>query len=149
MITTPFFARGGQEENTAFQEERVAIVSAFGPEVVKLLSVAEIEEEIVINGRKFTLCEIEGKKAVLFMSGVSMVNAAMTTQMALDHFNITHILFSGRQKKERFCLPFFNQECCLPAQQNLSFFRSRIIRNYFIDNLKESLLKLECKENLT
>src|SRR5690606_18538493 len=31
----------------------------------------------------------------LFMSGVSMVNAAMSTQLALDNFNISAIVFSG------------------------------------------------------
>jgi len=77
------------------QPGRIAIISAFGPEVIKLKDMAKIEKEEVINGRTFVLCEIEGKKAVLFLSGVSMVNAAMTTQLAIDHFNITHILFSG------------------------------------------------------
>ncbi|BHH85229.1 5'-methylthioadenosine/S-adenosylhomocysteine nucleosidase [Desulforhopalus sp. 52FAK] len=84
-----------QAAGGAVQTERVAIISAFGPEIEKLKSQAIIEEERVINGRSFTLCEIEGKKVVLFLSGISMVNAAMTTQMALDNFNITHILFSG------------------------------------------------------
>lgn len=32
---------------------------------------------------------------VLFRSGVSLVNAAMTTQAALDHFQIRRIVFSG------------------------------------------------------
>ena len=74
---------------------RIAIISAFGPEIVKLKSIANIEKQVVLNGRSFTLCSIEGKEAVLFLSGVSMVNAAMSTQFALDHFTITHILFSG------------------------------------------------------
>ena len=74
---------------------RIAIVSAFGPEIVKLKANAQVEDQIVLNGRSFTLCKIEGREAVLFLSGESMVNAAMTTQLALDHFNITHILFSG------------------------------------------------------
>ena len=32
---------------------------------------------------------------VLFLSGVSMVSAAMTKQLALDHFPIERIVFSG------------------------------------------------------
>jgi adenosylhomocysteine nucleosidase len=95
FLGTSLWSEGVQELPSPSQEERIAIVSAFGPEVVKLKSIATIEEEIVINGKSFTLCEIEGKKAVLFLSGISMVNAAMTTQMALDTFNISHILFSG------------------------------------------------------
>jgi adenosylhomocysteine nucleosidase len=31
----------------------------------------------------------------MFLSGVSMVNAAMTTQLALDRFKVSHIVFSG------------------------------------------------------
>ncbi len=77
------------------QESRIAIISAFGPELEMLKGHAVIEEERVINGKTFTLCELEGKKAVLFLSGISMVNAAMSTQQALDLFDISHILFSG------------------------------------------------------
>jgi len=95
LLGAGLFAEGSQETIPAVQDERIAIISAFGPELTKLKTVATIEDVVVINGRSFTLCEIEGKKAVLFFSGVSMVNAAMTTQMALDHFNISHILFSG------------------------------------------------------
>lgn len=74
---------------------RIAIVSAFGPELDKLKNKAVIEEERVINGKTFTLCELEGRKAVLFLSGISMINATMSTQLALDTFPVTHILFSG------------------------------------------------------
>ncbi len=96
VMSTSLFAEGSQETINSYKsEERIAVVSAFGPEIVKLKEVADIEQEIIINGKSFTLCEIDGKKAVLFLSGVSMVNAAMTTQMALDTFNISAILFSG------------------------------------------------------
>lgn len=95
VLSTTLIAGGAKETTVEAPVERIAIISAFGPEIVKLKSIANVEEEVVINGRTFTLCEIEGKKTVLFLSGVSMVNAAMTTQMALDNFNISHILFSG------------------------------------------------------
>jgi adenosylhomocysteine nucleosidase len=95
VLSTTLIAGGAKDATVETPVERIAIISAFGPEIVKLKSIANIEEEVVINGRSFTLCEIEGKEVVLFLSGVSMVNAAMTTQMALDHFNISHILFSG------------------------------------------------------
>jgi adenosylhomocysteine nucleosidase len=32
---------------------------------------------------------------VLFLSGISMTNAAMTTQLALDRFRVTHVVVSG------------------------------------------------------
>jgi adenosylhomocysteine nucleosidase len=93
FCSLPLWAQGNTIQAT--QPGRIAIISAFGAEIVKLKDTAKIEKEEVFNGRTFVLCEIEGKKAVLFLSGVSMVNAAMTTQLAIDHFNITHILFSG------------------------------------------------------
>src|SRR5690606_25799178 len=48
-----------------------------------------------VNGTRFTTGVLQGKPVVLFLSGISMTNAAMTTQLALDRFNISHIVFSG------------------------------------------------------
>ena len=36
-----------------------------------------------------------GREVVLFLSGISVVNAAMTAQLALNRFRIARILFSG------------------------------------------------------
>ena len=41
------------------------------------------------------LAKLRGKPVVLFLSGISMTNAAMNTQLVLDRFNVTHIVFSG------------------------------------------------------
>jgi adenosylhomocysteine nucleosidase len=48
-----------------------------------------------VNGIEFSTGTLEGKPVVMFLSGVSMVNAAMTTQLALDRFKVSHIVFSG------------------------------------------------------
>jgi adenosylhomocysteine nucleosidase len=74
---------------------RTAVMSAFEPEWTLLQSTLEDRKDYVLNGTIFLTGEIEGKPVVLFLSGVSMVNAAMTTQLALDHFNIDRIVFSG------------------------------------------------------
>lgn len=74
---------------------RIAIVSAFEPELEKLKSEAQIQQVRVINGRKHYLGRLEGHDVVLLLSGISMVNAAMTTQALLDHFDIREIIFSG------------------------------------------------------
>ncbi len=74
---------------------RLAVVSAFAPELGALLAQTEVQETHVIHGRTFTLGTLAGNDVVLFLSGVSMVNATMTTQTALDTFNLTGILFSG------------------------------------------------------
>jgi hypothetical protein len=52
--------------------QRIGFVSAFDPEL-----------------------KVYGKHLYFFLSGVSMVNAALTTQMAIDHFQLDAIIFSG------------------------------------------------------
>ncbi len=61
---------------------RLAIISAFEPETKKLLREAQISDTYTINGRSFHLGKLANNEVVLFQSGVSMVNAAMTTQTA-------------------------------------------------------------------
>jgi adenosylhomocysteine nucleosidase len=74
---------------------RLAIVSAFEPELKQLLSQAKIEQRYEINGRSYYSGQLAGHQVILFLSGVSMVNAAMSTQAAIDHFNLTGIILSG------------------------------------------------------
>jgi adenosylhomocysteine nucleosidase len=74
---------------------RLVIMSAFEPELTQLLSQTNVMETYVINGRTYHVGELAGKDVVLVLSGVSMVNAAMTTQTVLDHFDVNGIIFSG------------------------------------------------------
>ena len=74
---------------------RVAVISAFPPEIGALNAATAEQKAYEVNGVRFMTGTLEGKPVVVFLSGVSMVNAAMTTQMALDRFNITRIVFSG------------------------------------------------------
>ena len=74
---------------------RIAVMSAFGPELEALKAAAAHKRTVMIHGTSFILGELEGKPVVLVLSGVSMVNAAMTTQLMLDHFPIRAIVFSG------------------------------------------------------
>ncbi|QDY70602.1 5'-methylthioadenosine/S-adenosylhomocysteine nucleosidase [Qingshengfaniella alkalisoli] len=74
---------------------KVAVMSAFAPEWIALQDELANAEETVINGNHFITGTLGGKDVVLFLSGISMVNAAMTTQVALDHFDIGAIVFSG------------------------------------------------------
>lgn len=79
----------------ALAEPRVALMSAFAPEWTALQDAVEDAEAEVINGVRFVTGTLEGQPVVLFLSGISMVNAAMTTQLALDRFEVKAILFSG------------------------------------------------------
>lgn len=89
--SVPAFAQAEALDSTP----RLAIVSAFGPEIVLMLQEAEVADTYTVNGVTFTTGTLMGNDVVLFLSGVSTVNTAMTIQSAIDHFNITHIIFSG------------------------------------------------------
>jgi adenosylhomocysteine nucleosidase len=77
------------------QKPRIAVASAFEPEWTVLRSEIEEPAEHMVNGRSFITGKLAGKDVVLFLSGISMVNAAMNTQIALDRFSLTAIVFSG------------------------------------------------------
>lgn len=83
------------QAQTASGDGLTAIVSAFAPEIVALQEGFSDTETQQINGTTFTTGTFEGQRVVMFLSGVSMVNAAMTTQLALDTFDIERIVFSG------------------------------------------------------
>ena len=74
---------------------RVAVVSAYAPELSVLRSELDDAAAYSVNGVEFSVGTLQGRNVVLFLSGVSIVNAAMTTQLALDHFNVERIVFSG------------------------------------------------------
>ena len=74
---------------------RIAVVSAFAPELAILKSELTGATVHVMNGVEFATGRLEGRAVVLFLSGISVVNAAMTVQLAIDHFTIDRIVFSG------------------------------------------------------
>jgi adenosylhomocysteine nucleosidase len=74
---------------------RIAVITAFQPELTLLLGKAQDKKTYGANGVQFTTGTLEGKPVVMFLSGISMTNAAMNTQLALERFKITHIVYSG------------------------------------------------------
>lgn len=74
---------------------RLAIGSAFEPELKQILAKTQQKKQHEVNGRTLTTGVLAGHQVLLFYSGVSMVNAAMNTQAVIDHFRITGILFTG------------------------------------------------------
>ena len=74
---------------------RIAIISAFPAELALLQSRIERPQKQSVNGVEFTTGTLQGKHVVMFLSGVSMTNAAMNTQLVLDRFKVSHIVFSG------------------------------------------------------
>ena len=74
---------------------RVAVLSAFGPELDLLLNQLTDARKHAINGVTFTTGKLGDKPVVLFLSGISMTNAAMNAQLAMDCFKLTDIVVSG------------------------------------------------------
>ena len=76
-------------------EPRIAVMSAYEPEWKALKAALGEARSHYANGVEFVTGTLADRKVVLFLSGVSMVNAAMTSQLALDRFDITGIVVSG------------------------------------------------------
>src|SRR4051812_34652591 len=80
--------------NVPADTPRIAVISAFPAELALLESKVVDAHKQAINGVEFTTGTLQGQRVVLFLSGISMVNAAMNTQLALDRFKVSHIVFS-------------------------------------------------------
>jgi adenosylhomocysteine nucleosidase len=74
---------------------RISVESAFDAELANLLSEADIQQDYVLDGVSYHIGTLRGNNVVMFLTGTSMVNASMTTERALDNFNIERIVFSG------------------------------------------------------
>lgn len=79
---------------------RTVIITAFEPEWVALEGAVKSPKAYHINGLTILTGTMAGPKGagrpvVLLQSGVSMVNAAMNTQLVIDRFNARRIVFSG------------------------------------------------------
>jgi adenosylhomocysteine nucleosidase len=74
---------------------RVAVMSAFEPEWEELRAAMAEPVEHAVNGTTFVTGRLEGKDGVLLLTGISMVNAAMATQLAIERFDVERIVFSG------------------------------------------------------
>ena len=78
-----------------------AVVAAYEPEVKAIdaafstMDDAQITETIYIKGVKYQLGVYKGEPIVVFSTGVSITNAAMTVQMALDYFPIDRLVMMG------------------------------------------------------
>lgn len=74
---------------------RTVVMTAFPPEWEALVHSVDAPIEQKINGLTFITGTMKGKPVLLMQSGVSMVNAAMNTQIVLDRFTVKRIVFSG------------------------------------------------------
>jgi adenosylhomocysteine nucleosidase len=77
----------------------IAVLNAYGPEMdamIKefgLLQGGFIEKRV--KGFRYHIGRVEGKDVVVFETGMSLVNAAMALQLALERLPVSHVLFAG------------------------------------------------------
>ena len=74
---------------------RTVVMTAFPPEWDALIASVERPVAHKINDMTLITGTMTGKPVLLMQSGVSMVNAAMNTQLVLDRFAVKRIVFSG------------------------------------------------------
>jgi adenosylhomocysteine nucleosidase len=110
---------------------RLGIVSAFGQEADILVAQTRSSHTWVVNGNRFTTGVLRGVPVVIVLSGVSMVNSTMVTQLMVDHFRVQRLVMSGIAGgvnpahhvgdvtiPDRWAMPlevFWNRDSTLPA----------------------------------
>jgi adenosylhomocysteine nucleosidase len=83
--------------STLFAQEQAVtgIMFAFPEEGEWLKQRMEAQDSIIIAQRIFYSGKLEGKPIILVESGVGLIAAAMTTQLLIDNFHPSQILFTG------------------------------------------------------
>ena len=74
---------------------RTALLTAFQPEWDVLIHRVAHGDVFEIAGRQYVCGDLAGRAVVIAMTGMSMVNAAMTAQAVIDHFDVERVVFSG------------------------------------------------------
>lgn len=80
---------------TASQSNPLGIIGAMEEEIALLLQHMDGQQSQRIAGVTFTSGLLHGRPVVVCKSGVGKVNAALTTQLLIDRFAVTAILFTG------------------------------------------------------
>jgi adenosylhomocysteine nucleosidase len=84
-----------------YGEGYTAVVVAYAPEMEGILEAMEADPKAgisnvrVFNGVTYRSGTYHDKPILVFATGMSIANAAMTTQMALDYFPINELVFMG------------------------------------------------------
>ncbi|GAE25820.1 5'-methylthioadenosine nucleosidase [Halalkalibacter wakoensis JCM 9140] len=74
---------------------KIGIIGAMNEEIDRMKSEMEVTKEHCYATVTFYEGRMNQQAIVLCKSGVGKVNAALTTQLLVDHFSITHLLFTG------------------------------------------------------
>lgn len=74
---------------------KLGIIGAMDIEVETLISNLTDSQEYTIAKRKFFIGKISGLDVVIVQSGIGLVNAAITTQILINNFNVNYIINTG------------------------------------------------------
>ena len=89
LATVPAFA----------EPSYIAVAAAYEPEVVAIKKIFAAKKNTIavrnILGIRFEILDYKGKKLLFFPTGMSLTNAAMSLQVAFDHFPVRTFLFAG------------------------------------------------------
>ncbi|MEO8603725.1 MAG: hypothetical protein ABI629_14220 [bacterium] len=72
-----------------------AVLSAFPAELAAVLEHVEVEQTTVVDGRTVRLGRLGGARVVVAMTGIGLLNAAMTSTIVLDNFAVDGVIVSG------------------------------------------------------
>lgn len=77
----------------------IAVLNAYGPEMDAMVKEFGLLDggfrEQRVKGFRYHIGQVEGKDVVVFETGMSLVNASMALQLALERLPISHVLFAG------------------------------------------------------
>ncbi|MBP1999315.1 adenosylhomocysteine nucleosidase [Paenibacillus shirakamiensis] len=74
---------------------KLGLMGAMDEEIALLLGAMEEKKAVVVGGVTFTEGQLHGLTVVVCRSGVGKVNAAVTTQILVDRFQVSAIIFTG------------------------------------------------------
>src|SRR5262245_30997463 len=86
---------GSESDTAAPAARRFAVLSAFPAELAPHLDRAKVDETMVIENRVFRTGTLDGVPVVMALTGIGLVNAATTTRLLLDHFDVDGIVVSA------------------------------------------------------
>lgn len=91
LLTAPALSAAGRP--------LIALLTAYPPETDALVAELKLKDggfsEERVKGFRFHRGLVAGKDVVVFETGMSLVNASMALQLALERLPITHVLFAG------------------------------------------------------
>lgn len=83
----------------AAEPQRIAVLSAFKPELkaveTQMIPKGMPVKTSTINGTRYDEVDLHGRHFIFSLTGQSMVNAAMNTQLVIDRFHVDTVVFCG------------------------------------------------------